>query len=297
MTYRGRFAPSPTGALHFGSLITAVGSWLDARAVNGEWLVRLEDVDETRALPGAGGDILRTLEAYGLTWDGPVVRQRDRKEHYAGAIDRLRELGWTYRCRCSRKEIADSGVRGLEGAVYPGTCRTLKLTEAVPGADRLRVGPGLLEFEDRLRGRLGHDVSVEIGDFVLRRRDGLFAYQLAVVVDDAAQGVTDVVRGADLIWSTPRQVLLQQLLNLPTPRYLHLPVATKPSGEKLSKHTHAPALDPAEAPVDIQRAITFLGQETPDLDTPGRMLAQARARWDASRIPSGVSSALPSREP
>lgn len=296
MTYRGRFAPSPTGPLHFGSLITALGSWLDARAAGGEWLVRLEDVDEARALPGAGGDILRTLEAYGLTWDGPVVRQRDRKALYAAAVERLRDLGWTYRCRCSRKEIADSGVRGLEGTVYPGTCRTLKLTEAVPGADRLRVGPGLLEFEDRLRGRLGHDVSAEIGDFVLRRRDGLFAYQLAVVVDDADQGVTDVVRGADLIWSTPRQVLLQHLLNLPTPRYLHLPVATKASGEKLSKHTHAPALDPAEAPRDLARAITYLGQETPELDTPGRMLAQARARWDASRIPPGVSSALPGRE-
>ena len=296
MTYRGRFAPSPTGALHFGSLITALASWLDARAVGGEWLVRLEDVDETRALPQAPGDILRTLEAYGLTWDGPVVRQSERKELYIAALERLRDLGWTYRCRCSRKEIADSGVRGLEGAVYPGTCRLLKLTEAVPGADRLRVGPGLLEFEDRLRGRLGHDVSQEIGDFVVRRRDGLFTYQLAVVVDDGAQLITDVVRGADLVWSTPRQVLLQQLLGLPTPRYMHLPVATKPSGEKLSKHTHAPALDPAEAPIDLQRAIAFLGQDTPDLDTPERMLAQARSRWDASRIPSGVASPLPAED-
>jgi len=286
--YTGRFAPSPTGPLHFGSLVAAVGSWLDARAHGGRWLVRIEDVDEPRAVPGAADDILRTLEAFALTWDGPVVRQTDRKALYAAALARLRDLGTTYRCRCSRREIADSGLRGPEGAIYPGTCRGLRLSAAEPGADRLRVPAGTVAFHDRLRGRVEHDVAAEIGDFVLRRRDGLFAYQLAVVVDDADQGITDVVRGADLLWSTPRQVLLQHLLGVPTPRYLHLPVATNAHGEKLSKQTLAPAVEPARAGPWIADALAFLGQPTVEFDTPARMLAAAMKNWDAERVPPGV---------
>ncbi len=285
--YVGRFAPSPTGPLHFGSLVAAVGSWLDARARGGTWLVRMEDVDETRTVPGAADGILRSLEAFGLHWDGAVEWQSARKPLYATALDRLRDLGWTYRCACSRREIADSGLRGLEGAIYPGTCRGLRLGAAADGAERLRVAPGRIELDDRLRGRIGHDVAGEIGDFVLRRRDGLFAYQLAVVVDDGAQGITDVVRGADLLWSTPRQVLLQHLLALPTPTYLHLPVATNTAGEKLSKQTQASAVDAARAPELLREALAFLEQEAVEADTPQRMLAAATRRWQPERIPRG----------
>jgi glutamyl-Q tRNA(Asp) synthetase len=293
--YVGRFAPSPTGPLHFGSLVSAVGSWLDARAAAGTWLVRMEDVDETRTLPGAAEEILRTLEAFGLDWDGTVEWQSRRKPLYEAALQRLRDLGWLYRCRCSRREIADSGLRGPEGAIYPGTCRALRLGPGVDGADRLRVAPARLEFTDRFHGVVGHDVAAEIGDFVLKRRDGLHAYQLAVVVDDAAQGVTDVVRGADLLWSTPRQVLLQHLLALPTPRYLHLPIATNAAGEKLSKQTHAPALDARDAPALLGQALAFLGQDVPQTGSPASMLRQAVTRWRPEAIPRGVSFPHPSR--
>ncbi len=283
--YIGRFAPSPTGPLHFGSLVAAVGSWLDARAHDGTWLVRMEDVDETRTVPGAGDGILRSLEAFGLHWDGAVEWQSARKPHYAAALERLRDLGWTYRCACSRREIADSGLRGLEGAIYPGTCRQLRLGPHTEGPHRLRVAQGAVQFDDRLRGRIGHDIAGEIGDFVLRRRDGLFAYQLAVVVDDSAQGVTDVVRGADLLWSTPRQVLLQHLLALPTPAYLHLPVATNAAGEKLSKQTQAAAVDAGDAARLLAAALAFLGQHAVPPDRPQRMLANAAAGWKRHAIP------------
>ena len=283
--YVGRFAPSPTGPLHFGSLVAAVGGWLDARAAGGTWLVRMEDVDETRTVPGAADEILRTLETFGLAWDGNVEWQSRRKPLYEAALQRLRDLGWLYRCRCSRREIADSALRGPEGAIYPGTCRALRLGPDVHGAERLRVAPARLEFTDRIHGVMGHDIAAEIGDFVLQRRDGLHAYQLAVVVDDADQGVTDVVRGADLLWSTPRQVLLQHLLALPTPRYLHLPIATNAAGEKLSKQTRAPALDAREAPALLREALAFLGQDVPGTGSPASMLRQAVSRWRPDAIP------------
>lgn len=293
--YVGRFAPSPTGPLHFGSLVAAVGSWLDARAAGGTWHVRMEDVDETRTVPGAADEILRALEQFGLGWDGPVEWQSRRKPLYAAALERLRALGWVYRCRCSRREVADSGLQGLEGPIYPGTCRALRLGAGVEGAERLRVAPGHVEFEDRLRGRLGHDVALEIGDFVLQRRDRLFAYQLAVVVDDGAQGITDVVRGADLLWSTPRQVLVQHLLALPTPRYLHLPVATNAAGEKLSKQTRARPLEAPRASELLRDALAFLGQAVPEEGSPAAILRQAAARWRPDAIPRGVSFPHPSR--
>jgi glutamyl-Q tRNA(Asp) synthetase len=292
--YVGRFAPSPTGPLHFGSLVAAVGSWVDARAAGGTWRVRMEDVDETRTVPGAAGQILDALQGFGLAWDGEVEWQSRRKPLYEAALERLRALGWVYRCRCSRREVADSGLRGPEGAIYPGTCRTLRLGPDVPGAERLRVAPGRIEFEDRLRGRLGHDLAAEIGDFILERRDGLFAYQLAVVVDDAAQGITDVVRGADLLWSTPRQVLLQHLLALPTPRYLHLPVATNAAGEKLSKQTLAPAIGKADAPALLRQALAFLGQAVPEGESPASILRQAVTNWRPEAIHRGVSFEHPS---
>lgn len=291
--YRGRFAPSPTGPLHFGSLVAAVASWLDARHAHGEWLLRIEDIDETRTVPGAADDILRTLDAMGLHWDGAVQWQTRRKPRYEAALARLREARLAYRCRCSRREIADSGLRGIEGAVYPGTCREARLASGVAGAERFRVDEGAVEFVDRVQGRITQDVGPEVGDFVLKRRDGLHAYQLAVVVDDAEQGISDVVRGADLLASTARQVLLQRALGHDTPRYLHFPVAADASGEKLSKQTLAAAVDLREAPRLVAAALQFLGQAAPEHDNAARMLAQAAAEWDPNAIPKGLFRKTP----
>jgi glutamyl-Q tRNA(Asp) synthetase len=283
--YVGRFAPSPTGPLHFGSLVAAVASWLDARAAGGEWHLRIEDVDTTRTVPGAEDEILRALEALGLHWDGPVVRQRERTARYAEALASLREKGLVYRCRCSRREIADSGTHGIDGIVYPGTCRDLALGAGVPGADRFRVAASPIEFEDRLQGRQSQQLARDIGDFVVKRRDGLFAYQLAVVVDDADLGVTEVVRGADLLDSTPRQIALQRALGFEAPRYLHVPVATR-GGEKLSKQTLAPALDADEGSRLIAGVLKFLGQAVPALgERPERMLQAAARRYSPALIP------------
>jgi glutamyl-Q tRNA(Asp) synthetase len=285
VSYRGRFAPSPTGPLHFGSLVAAVASWLDARAAGGEWRLRIEDVDTTRTVPGAAEAILRALEAFGLAWDGEIAWQSRRTDLYAAALDRLRAHGLVYRCRCSRREIADSGMTGLEGVVYPGTCRPLGLGPEVPGADRMRTDDAPVEFVDRVQGRTTQRVAAEIGDFVLRRRDGLFAYQLAVVVDDAEQGITDVVRGADLLLSTPRQVVLQRALGHPTPRYLHVPVATNAAGEKLSKQTLAPEVSRANAVRQLAEALEFLGQPSVEAASCREMLDEAARRWNVSRIP------------
>jgi glutamyl-Q tRNA(Asp) synthetase len=286
VTYHGRFAPSPSGPLHFGSLVAAVASWLDARAAGGRWSVRIEDVDAPRTVPGAADAILRSLEACGLGWDGEVVRQGDRVALYQRALERLRDRGLAFRCRCSRREIADSALRGIEGAVYPGTCRGLGVSEEESAAERFRVDPGVVAFEDRVQGRVAQDVAREVGDFILRRRDGLFGYQLAVVVDDAEQGITDVVRGADLLVSTPRQILLQRALDLPTPRYLHFPVAVDSLGEKLSKRHGATPLEPATAPEAIAHALAFLGQPAAPGMSAGEMLAAAARRWSPSRIPA-----------
>jgi glutamyl-Q tRNA(Asp) synthetase len=284
VSYRGRFAPSPTGPLHFGSLVAAVASWLDARSQGGEWLVRMEDVDTTRTVPGAADAILRALEAFGLHWDGSVEWQSRRTDLYETALETLRDRGALYRCRCSRREIADSALRGIEGAIYPGTCRTLQLGRDTPGAERLRVPGERIEFDDRVQGHIAQDVAKEIGDFVLKRRDGLYAYQLAVVVDDALQEITDVVRGADLLKSTPRQILLQRLLGFATPRYLHFPVAMNAGGEKLSKQTLAPAIDAGRGSDALLAALDFLAQPRPQPGAPREILAQAAAQWDAARI-------------
>jgi glutamyl-Q tRNA(Asp) synthetase len=285
MSYRGRFAPSPTGPLHFGSLVAAVASWLDARAAGGEWLVRIEDVDETRTVPGADREILAQLAAFGLSHDGEVVWQSRRKAHYDEALARLATRGLVYRCRCSRREIADSAIAGPDGPVYPGTCRTLGLDAATPGADRILVDGEAIAFTDRVQGRIIQDVARELGDFVLKRRDGLHAYQLAVVVDDSLQGVTDVVRGADLLASTPRQILLQRLLGFPEPRYIHVPVATDAQGEKLSKQHLAAPIDVRRASDALNAALEFLGQEKVRAGPPAAILATAASRWDAARIP------------
>lgn len=292
MTYHGRFAPSPTGALHFGSLVAALASWLDARAAGGRWSVRIEDVDAPRTVPGAADAILRALAACGLEWDGEVAWQSRRSARYDAALERLRASGRVYRCRCSRREVADSALRGIEGAVYPGTCRDLALAADAPCAERLRVERGTVEFEDRVQGRIAQDVAQAVGDFVLRRRDGLHAYQLAVVVDDAEQGITDVVRGADLLASTPRQILLQRALGYATPRYLHFPVATDANGEKLSKQTRAPALDGDSAAASLRGALEFLGQPAPRGAAPRELLAEAVRRWDPERIPRQAAVAV-----
>jgi glutamyl-Q tRNA(Asp) synthetase len=292
VTYHGRFAPSPTGPLHVGSLVAALASWLDARAAGGRWSVRIEDVDTPRTVPGAADAILRALEACGLEWDGAVAWQSRRTALYDAALERLRASGRVYRCRCSRREIADSALRGIEGAVYPGTCRSLALAADPPCAERFRVEPGTVQFDDRVQGRVAQDVAQAVGDFVLRRRDGLHAYQLAVVVDDAEQGITDVVRGADLLASTPRQILLQRALGFATPRYLHFPVATDADGEKLSKQTRAPALDGASAVASLQPALQFLGQPASAAAAPRELLAEAVRRWDPARIPRRAGVAV-----
>ena len=287
--YRGRFAPSPTGPLHFGSLVAALGSYLDARARDGEWLVRMEDLDPPRAAPGAAADILRTLESLELHWDGAILRQSERGDAYQAALAELERMGATYPCACTRREIGDSALAGTDGSlVYPGTCRNGLLAGRTARATRLRVDDAVIEFDDAVQGRMRQPLAADVGDFVLRRADGLFAYQLAVVVDDAAQGITDVVRGADLLDSTPRQILLQRLLGAPTPRYLHLPVAINAAGEKLSKQTRAPPIDRAGPGAALVAALEFLGQrpEPRLVDAPAaEILAVATARWDRALIP------------
>ncbi len=271
--YIGRFAPSPTGPLHFGSLVAAVASYLDARAHGGQWLVRIEDVDTPRCVPGVDADILRTLEAFGFEWNGSVLYQTARIQAYREALDRLRREGRAYPCSCSRKEIGNP--------VYPGTCRSGPVDLGKPLAWRVRVDPIVVSFEDRALGIQQQNLAEEVGDFVALRSDGLFAYQLAVVVDDAAQGVTDVVRGADLLDSTPRQIWLQKLLGFPVPRYLHVPVATNAAGEKLSKQTLAPPLNVADAGTQLRAALRFLGQDVPVEAgfNVRETLAWASARW------------------
>jgi len=291
VTYVGRFAPSPTGPLHFGSLVAAVASWLDARAAGGRWIVRIEDVDTTRTVPGAADEILRALEAFGLTWDGEVVWQSRRTALYDAALQALRAQRRVFACQCSRKEIADSAAHGPEGAIYPGTCRE-KMVRGTIFSERLRVDDAVITFEDRVQGRITQDVAREVGDFILKRRDALHAYQLAVVVDDAEQGVTDVVRGADLLQSTARQILLQRLLGLPTPRYLHVPVAANARGEKLSKQTLAPGVGAARATDLLRSALAFLGQGKPAADAPADLLAEAARAWRAARIPRRLAQVV-----
>lgn len=265
VTYRGRFAPSPTGPLHFGSLVAAVASYLEAKTRGGDWLVRIEDLDTPRTVPGAADDILRTLEAFDMHWDGAVWYQSARHDAYRAALDRLQHQGMLYGCACTRREIADSvaGNNGIDGPVYPGTCRNGLPTGRNARATRVRTAGARITFEDAIQGTITQDVEREVGDFVLHRADGLFAYQLAVVVDDAEQGITDIVRGADLLDSTPRQIWLQRLLGLATPRYAHVPVAVNAQGEKLSKQTHATALDRQHAAAMLRQALRFLGQAIP----------------------------------
>ncbi|UTH72670.1 tRNA glutamyl-Q(34) synthetase GluQRS [Chromobacterium sp. IIBBL 290-4] len=286
--YRGRFAPSPTGLLHAGSLSTAVGSYLEARSQGGEWLLRMEDLDPPREVPGAADSILKTLEAFGFEWDGEVAYQSRRHHLYRDALKQLIENGKAYACACTRKEIAAAAKRGLDGYVYPGTCRHGCPDGREGRAWRLRVNARLTTLPDRLQGEYSQNLASDIGDFVLLRADGFWAYQLAVVVDDAEQGVSDIVRGADLLVSTPRQLAVYDALGLEPPSYCHLPVLTNGAGEKLSKQTLAPAISTGDAARQLRAALALLGHEAPvECGSLDELWLWARQRWSLSRVPRG----------
>lgn len=280
-SYIGRFAPTPSGYLHFGSLVAALASYLDARHVGGQWLLRMEDLDPPREVPGAQDAILRTLESYGFQWDGPLVRQSERLPVYAAVVEQLFNQGLAYACTCSRKQLEG------HGGIYPGFCRNAG-HPAHDAAIRLRVPELEYRFNDRVQGEFGQHLGREVGDFVIRRRDGLYAYQLAVVLDDAWQGITDVVRGADLLDSTPRQLYLQELLGLRQPRYLHVPLLIQPDGHKLGKSYRSPPLPADQAPTLLLRALRTLGQSVPEElagASAAELLAWGARHWDAARIP------------
>lgn len=284
----GRFAPSPTGPFHIGLLLAAVGSYLAARAVGGRWVLRIEDIDTARVVPGSETAMLQGLEDHGLTWDGTPLRQSERATAYADALRRLEQRGLLFACGCSRREIAAIAHAGSDGPVYPGTCRHGLPAKRTPRARRVRVHDETIAFEDAIQGRLQQHLPDEVGDFVLYRADGVWAYQLAVVVDDAHQGVTQVVRGRDLLTSTPRQIYLHRLLGQPVPDYWHLPLITDRKGNKISKRSGATQLDPRRASAHMRTVLNCLGQ-TPPPPLHGapaaEQLAWATAHWDATGIP------------
>lgn len=294
-TITGRFAPSPTGALHTGSLVAAVGSWLMAKSAGGRWLLRMDDLDTPRQVAGMEDDIMRTLEDYGLEWDGEISRQSRHLDRYQQAFEQLQQLGVIYPCCCSRKEISQtaSAPRPNEDTLpYPGTCRD-GMRPGVPVRSwRVRVTDEELCFDDRRRGPVCQVLQQRCGDFALRRGDGEFAYQLAVVVDDADTGVNQVVRGDDLLASTPRQIFLQRLLGLPQPGYCHLPLVCGPGGEKLSKRdnlvSHQPGNSPGREGRLLWNILGFLGQEPPQEmfgAACGEILQWGVLHFDATRIP------------
>ena len=281
--YVGRFAPSPTGPVHFGTLLAAAGSYLQAKVNQGKWLVRMEDVDTTRSVDGAETDILYTLEAFGFEWDGDVVYQSKRTELYRQALDILKQDKLLFPCLCSRKQLAATG-----SAVYPGTCRDRTFPEKREHAVRVFVDDSMIMFHDCIVGRQQQKLSTECGDFVVKRRDGLFAYQLAVVVDDALQGITEIVRGADLLDSTPRQIYLQQLLGYPTPGYCHLPLAVGQDGSKISKSAGAAKVDIGYRQAALVHVLDFLGQQPPRelLDTDlAAIWRWAIEHWKLAKVP------------
>jgi glutamyl-Q tRNA(Asp) synthetase len=310
--YIGRFAPSPTGPLHFGSLVAAVASYCDAKKNNGKWLIRMEDLDNPREVAGAADTILRQLENFGFEWDGDIVKQSDRSEIYAEYLNNLQRNGFVYACTCSRKEIADSAIfNGVDGAIYPKTCFKKMLENASEnsssdfhasasrmdvGSQRINVeGAQKITFFDAIQGEISQTLKTDVGDFILKRKDGFFAYQLAVVVDDARQNITHIVRGADLLDSTPRQIYLQYLLDFDLPNYAHAPVATNKAGEKLSKQTLAESISASPenaarlAEHQLFEALTFLGQspavEMKKNATLGEVWRWAIANWQVSQVP------------
>lgn len=289
MTYIGRFAPSPTGPLHLGSLIAATGSYLESRRHKGLWLLRMEDLDPPREQPGAADDILRTLEAFGFKWDGEVMYQSRRGTLYDATLKQLAEAGLLYPCTCSRKEITEHNGDNVTDMIYPGTCRNpANYNENKTAALRLRTHNNAIKFTDTIQGQYSQKLESEVGDFPLKRRDGYYAYHLAVVIDDAGQGITHVVRGCDLLDSTPRQIYLQTLLNLPTPEYSHLPVAVNNKGQKLSKQTYAKAIRVDQAPPLLWTVLKFLGQQPPDeleCETLNTLWEWAIEHWRLEKVP------------
>jgi glutamyl-Q tRNA(Asp) synthetase len=271
--------------LHLGSLYTAVASFLDARAHGGRWLLRIEDLDRPREVAGSAAGILRTLQAFGFEWDGEVARQRDRTELYSDAVQALRDRSLTFECSCSRLQLEDESR-------YPGTCRGRASVSTVPTATRLKVEPGFILFRDRIQGTYRQDVAGAVGDVILRRRDRIFAYLLAVVVDDAAQGVTHVVRGADLLDNTPRQIYLQQLLGLPLPAYAHVPVLTEPDDTKLAKSRRSVQLDSRKALPQLLGVFRMLGLAPPDSLAAGSLADAwewATGQWSAEKVPKRLN--------
>lgn len=288
MSCIGRFAPSPTGPLHFGSLLAALAGYLDMRARGGRWLLRIEDLDPPREQPGAADSILHTLDAFGLHWDGPVVYQSQRLDAYHAALEQLLRQGHAYRCNCSRKQLKARAAMPL----YDGYCRLHTPPTSAACAIRVIHSEAEQQFNDRIQGARHYQWPPGRGDFVVFRRDGLFAYQLAVVVDDAAAGITDILRGSDLIDETPHQNTLQRLLGLATPRYAHIPVVTNTSGQKLSKQNLAPAIDPRDRQQLLLRALKLLGQSPPgELVDAQRdeLLLWAIAHWNITRVPGTLS--------
>ena len=280
-SYLGRFAPSPTGPLHFGSLITAVASYCDAKAHQGHWVVRIEDTDIPRIYPNSEQHILQCLDAFELESDVEIIYQKDRLDLYESAIEQLRQNQLVYACECTRKMLGSNHI-------YAGTCREKHL-DFRDQAIRVKVSDEMICFQDRLQGQHCSNLQADLGDFVLKRRDGIINYQLAVVVDDYLQGMTHVVRGADLLDNTERQIWLGRLLGYPQLDYMHLPLAMNDQGQKLSKQNLAQALDPNHAPKLLLDAILALGQLAVDLDQPHKMLAQAVVQWEIQRIPHGTA--------
>ncbi len=279
--YRGRFAPSPTGPLHFGSLVAAVGSYLAASSQQGEWSLRIEDLDPPREMPGAADAILRCLDAFGFAWHGEVVYQSQRHAAYHAALEQLQKEHLTFPCTCTRKTLSASPR-------YPGNCHHRQGRLEQPHAIRLRVADKHIQFDDRLQGPQQQHIAKEVGDFVIQRADGLFAYQLAVVVDDAEQGITEVIRGSDLLTVTARQIYLQQQLQLNTPDYGHLPIVVNPAGEKLSKQTFASPLNIDNPSPQLWGALQFLGQTPPAAlknDSLSEIWCWAKANWRWHVIP------------
>ncbi|XID75113.1 tRNA glutamyl-Q(34) synthetase GluQRS [Alkanindiges sp. WGS2144] len=275
-SYKGRFAPSPTGPLHFGSLLTALASYCEAKSQAGQWLVRIEDTDIPRIYPGATTSILTALEAFGFEWDEEIIFQHDRLDLYQTVLKQLEQKDLLYACACSRKQLQGSFT-------YPGTCRYSGLA-LEQQAIRLKTNDQLICFDDLIQGHCCENLSQTTGDFVLKRRDGIISYQLAVVVDDAIQGISHVVRGADLLGNTARQIYLSQCLHYPPLNYCHIPLAMNDQGQKLSKQNLAKALNVAQAPQLIQQALQALSQPDVVLDCPQNMLRQAVAQWDVGRV-------------
>jgi glutamyl-Q tRNA(Asp) synthetase len=280
MSYIGRFAPSPTGPLHFGSLLTAVASYCDAKANHGKWLVRIEDTDIPRIYPNSETHILSCIDAFQFEPDAEIIFQKDRLAIYEQVLDQLKQQHAIYACQCTRKMLGSNHI-------YAGTCRDLNLDFAEQ-AIRLKVDDLLICFEDRLQGRQCSNLKDDLGDFVLKRRDGIISYQLAVVVDDYLQGITHVVRGADLLDNTARQIWLGSILNYPSLSYMHLPLAMNDQGQKLSKQNLAQALDVSKASELLQQALLALGQPNVELNQPRIMLQQAVQQWDMNLIPKGI---------